>query len=232
MTTLSIIIPVYNEEKTILKILDKIKSVKLNNIKKEIIIINDASFDNSYEILKKNKSKYNYKLYSHYKNSGKGAAVKTGIKNSTGDIIIIQDADLEYDPNDYIDCITPILNKKYKVVYGSRLLNKNHHSGRLDFLLGGMLVTLATNILYFTWLTDEPTCYKTFDAKLLRSIKIKGNKFEWEPEVTAKILKKGIKIKEVPINYYPRKKSDGKKIRWTDGIQAILTLLKYRIINR
>jgi glycosyltransferase involved in cell wall biosynthesis len=229
MEKLSIIIPVYNEEKTISTLLDKVNSVKLN-INKEIIIVNDGSFDNTLKIIENwiNKKKININLINK-KNEGKGSAVKLGIKNSTGDIIIIQDADLEYDPNDYQKLINPILKKKVKVVYGSRNLDKSNklYSG-LSFYLGGRIVTLATNILYLSRLTDEPTCYKVFDSKLIKSIDFKGKGFEWEPEITARILKKRIKIKEIPIKYFPRKVKEGKKINWKDGLIAFWTLFKWR----
>ena len=227
--TLSIIMPAYNEENTIEEIIKKVLKVRLPKIIKELIVVDDGSDDNTYDIVQKlQKRNKEIKLIKHDRNRGKGAAVRTGIRRSTGDIIIIQDADLEYDPNDYMSCIKPIIEKEAEVVYGSRLLKKDKKMGRLDFLLGGMLVTFITNILYFTWLTDEPTCYKTFDAKVIKKIRIVSSGFEWEPEVTAKILKKGIRIKEVPISYFPRSKREGKKINWRDGIKAIKTLLKYR----
>ncbi len=220
--TLSIIIPVYNEQKTIKLLLDKVKSVEFG-IKREIIVVDDCSTDQTFEISKNE----GVKVFHHEKNLGKGAAFKTGLNNCSGDVIIIQDADLEYDPEDIKLCLEPILKKQAQVVYGSRELNKKNkiHSNWL-FFLGGKTVTWLTNLLYNSHLTDEPTCYKCFDAKLIKSINIKGNGFEWEPEITAKILKRGTKIKEVPINYFPRKK--GKKMKYRDGIKALWTLLKYR----
>jgi len=223
---LSIIIPVYNEKDTIKKVIEIIGKVKVN-VQKEIIIVDDYSKDGTKELIKKIKGKSIIKVF-HEKNRGKGAAVKSGIEKSTGDIIIIQDADLEYNPNEYQILINPILNKQAEVVYGSRSLKKENKYSHISFLLGGKLVTLVTNLLYFSRITDEPTCYKTFKADIIKNIKINGDRFEWEPEVTAKILKKGIKIYEVPISYFPRKKSEGKKINWKDGISAIWTLIKYR----
>lgn len=229
---LSIIIPVYNEAKTIKSVLNLVLKSRLS-IKKEIIIINDGSTDNTQEIVDKfiqNNHKTNIRLLNK-KNEGKGSAVKLGIMKATGQIIIIQDADLEYNPDDYEKCIQPIINKKYKVVYGSRVIDKKNIRYRhLSYLIGGRTITLFTNILFGSRLTDEPTCYKTFDSDLIKSININGKKFDWEPEITAKILKMGIKIKEVPIRYYPRSIKEGKKIRWKDGLDAIITLIKYRLI--
>jgi len=223
---LSIIIPVYNEEKTILPLLKKVQELKIFNIKKEIIVIDDASRDKTKEILYKQKE---FKLLEQSKNQGKGAAFKMGLKKAQGDIIIVQDADLEYDPQDIKKCLQPILAKEALVVYGSRELNKKNSKGKSIFFLGGKIVTWFCNLLYGSHLTDEPTCYKCFSAQLIKSLRIEGNGFEWEPEVTAKILKRGLLIKEVPIQYFPRQ--DGKKINYLDGIKALWTLLKYRFKN-
>jgi len=227
---LSILIPVYNEEKTISKILDVIKKVDLGKVDKEIIVVDDGSKDNSLEILKTIK---NIKLIAHKKNQGKGAAIRTAIKHSTGDIIIIQDADLEYDPNDYNNLIQPITQNKAQVVYGSRRLKKDNqkHSG-LSFYLGGISLTWITNIIYPTaHITDEPTCYKVFKTNIIKNIKLNCKRFEFCPEVTAKVLKKGIKIYEVPISYYPRSIKEGKKIKARDWFEAVWTLIKYRFVN-
>lgn len=227
---ISIIIPCYNEKKTILSLIKKVEDVDLGNIEKEIIIIDDFSSDGTRELIQDRLKKY--KLIFHNKNLGKGSALRTGFKHITGDIIIIQDADLEYDPNDYKNLIQPIIDKKYKVVYGSRERNKQNktHSG-LSFYLGGRVLTWLTNLLYRSELTDEPTCYKVFDKNLLLSIPLKCKKFEFCPEITAKILKKGIEIKEIPISYCPRTSKEGKKIKFRDGVEAVWTLLKYRFIN-
>ncbi len=224
---ISIIIPAYNEKNTVLEIVKKVKEVKLRGIKKEIIIIDDASKDGTSEIIKEIKGDGIIKIF-HENNKGKGASVRDGINRASGDIIIIQDADLEYEPKDYPSLIKPIIERKAEVVYGSRILYKNYGYSSYYFMLGGRLVTFITNLLFFSKLTDEPTCYKTFKASVIKNIKINGNRFEWEPEVTAKILKKGIKIKEVPIRYYPRSIEQGKKINWKDGLAAIWTLNKYR----
>jgi len=227
---LSIIIPAYNEEKTILKTLEEVVAVTLP-VDKEIIIVNDGSTDGTEQIIENSIKKFpesNIKLLSK-KNGGKGSALKEGMRKSTGDIIIIQDADLEYDPNDYSKLIKPILEKKAKIVYGSRIKNKDNKYSHISFLIGGIGVTLATDVLYGVFFTDEPTCYKVFHSDLKDIlVNAEGNGFEWEPEITAKIIRKGYKIKEIPINYYPRTKKEGKKIKWSDGVKAIETLLKWR----
>jgi len=232
---LSILIPVYNEQATITRLLEKVHNVNLNKIgvSKEIIIVDDGSKDRTVEIIKDLQKKYkNIRFIQHEKNKGKGGAIKTAIKYATGDILIVQDADLEYDPQDYFKCILPIINKKAKVVYGSRRLEKRNkkYSG-LSYYIGGVGITWLFNLLFFTRLTDEPTCYKTFRSDVIKKIKINSNGFSWEPEVTAKIVKSGIKIYEVPVRYYPRSVKEGKKINWKDGLNAIWTIIKYRFVN-
>lgn len=224
---LSVLIPAYNEVHNIQNILNKIGEV---NIPKEIIVVDDGSTDGTRELLNTLKSE-TIKVVFHEKNQGKGGAIRTAIEHATGDIIIIQDADLEYDPQDYYKLIPVIESGKEKVVYGSRFLNKQNKHSYFSFFLGGQVVTWITNLLYFQNLTDEPTCYKVFDAKLLKSIKLNCTGFEFCPEVTAKIAKLGYKIPEVPISYYPRSISEGKKINWKDGVEAIWVLFKYRFVN-
>jgi len=224
---LSVLIPAYNEVHNIQNILNKIGEV---NIPKEIIVVDDGSTDGTRELLNTLKSD-TIKVVFHEKNQGKGGAIKTAIVHSKGDIIIIQDADLEYDPQDYYKLIPVIESGKEKVVYGSRFLNKQNKHSYFSFFLGGQVVTWITNILYSQTLTDEPTCYKVFDAKLLKSIKLNCTGFEFCPEVTAKIAKLGYKIPEVPISYHPRSISEGKKINWKDGVEAIWVLFKYRFVN-
>jgi len=226
---LSIIIPAYNEERTIKEIINKIKKQKIKGIEKEIIVIDDSSTDKTSEILKKIKD---IKIILNKKNLGKGGSIKQGLKLAKGDIIIIQDADLEYDPKDYEKVINPIINKQTKIIFGSRFKNKSNDKGNPITYLGNKAITITTNIFYFVHLTDQMTCYKAFDKELKNILlEAKSNRFDWEPEVTAKILKKGYKIKEVPISYYPRTKEQGKKIRIKDGLEVIKTLIINRFQN-
>lgn len=228
---LSIVIPAYNEEKTILEVLEKLKKCKMD-ASKEIIIVDDGSTDKSAELIKSYFSKnkglkdIKYKFISKA-NGGKGSAVRAGVKIAKGDVLIIQDADLEYDPEDYNKLIKEI-KKGHSVVYGSRFL-KNHKPLYKIYFYGNKFLTLVTKILYNSKITDMETCYKMFKIDLIKSIRIESNGFEIEPEITAKILKRGIKIKEVPINYNPRSVSEGKKIGWKDGMKAIWTLLYWRL---
>ena len=226
MVVLSIVIPAYNESKTILEVLRQVKAVKLEqyNVQKEIIVVSDGSKDNTVELAKTIKG---VRVIDKQPNQGKGSAVKKGIREASGDIIIIQDADLEYNPADIPILLRPFNSKSVKVVYGSRVLGKNKPS-HWTFDIGGRLVTLITNLLYGTKITDEPTGYKVFRKEVLKGIKLNSKGFEFCPEVTAKVAKAGIKITEVPINYQPRPVSE-KKIKWYDGLAAIYYLLKYRI---
>ena len=225
---LSVIIPVYNEKNTLPSIISKVQQV---SIKKEIIIVDDGSTDGTKELLKGYEKLKDIKIIYQRKNLGKGAAIRAAIPLITGGITIIQDADLEYDPQDYLKLIKPISTNNTKVIYGSRFLNKRNKHSYQRFYLGGLLLSIITNLLYSQKLTDEPTCYKVFDSKLLKSINLKCVGFEFCPEVTAKVAKRGIFIKEVPINYYPRSIQEGKKINWKDGVKAIWTLIKYRVIK-
>lgn len=227
---LSIIIPCYNEKNTLLELVKKVEVASIGNVEKEIIIIDDASTDGTQELMRHNLN--GHKIICNEKNEGKGACIRKALPYVTGDIVIIQDADLEYDPADYAALIKPISERKHRVVFGSRERNKENkmHSG-WRFYIGGLFVTWFTNFLYGSRLTDEPTCYKVFDTKLLREIPLKSKRFEFCPEVTAKILKRGIEIKELPIRYYPRTRSQGKKIKWRDGLQALWVLLKYRFVD-
>lgn len=225
---ISILVPVYNEEKTIKRVIDKLKSIKLP-LKKEIIAVNDGSKDKTLEILKKVKD---IKLISHVKNIGKGAAIRTALRHSTGDIILIQDADLEYNPSQIPILIRPILDEKTKVVYGTRFLRKRNKNWKIPLhYIGNRSLTFLTELLYRSNITDMETGYKIFDKNVIKDIKIRSKKFDFEPEITAKIRKKGYKIKEIPIEFNPRDFKEGKKITWIDGIKAAYCLIYYRFFD-
>lgn len=235
---LSIIIPAYNEGKTIHFILNKIKKVQLlNDIEKEIIIVNDFSSDNTEESIKKymsENSDLNIQYYKHEFNQGKGAALHTGIAKATGEFLIIQDADLEYDPNEFNDLLKPVIDGYADVVYGSRFIGANPH--RILFYwhtIGNKFLTGLSNMFTNLNLSDMETCYKLFNTKIIQSIKFKEKRFGFEPEVTAKISRvPKIRIYEVGISYYGRTFEDGKKIGWKDGFRAIYCILKYNIFSR
>ena len=237
MKTLSIIIPTFNEEKTVKILLEKVNNVKLpSKITKEIIVIDDHSNDATARILKSIKNiEFKYILQS--KNLGKGIAVRVGISRAKGDFIIIQDADLEYNPQDYSKLMQPILNEGAEVVYGNRFENYplriwGKNQTVLPFhWISNIILAAMTNILYGSNLRDMETCYKLFTKKALNSLNLKSKRFEIEPEITAKILKKGYKIYEVPIKVSPRTYEEGKKIGWKDGIIAVWTLIKYRFVD-
>lgn len=233
---LTIIIPVFNEQKTILEIFKKVASVKLpSSIRKEIIVIDDGSTDSTPDMLIKFQAKNKtFQILRHDRNQGKGAAVRTGLENATGDIIVIQDADLEYDPNYFPLLLKPILSKRADIVYGSRLIDyplklwgKNKTILPIH-LVANWFLTGLTNFFFNSNLTDMETCYKMFKIKTLKGINIKSNGFEFEPEITIKFLKKEYKIFEVPITVKPRNYKAGKKINFWDGLMAIWTILKYR----
>lgn len=228
---LSIIIPVYNEKNTIEKILKKIH--KLTNLKKEIIVVNDASSDGSTDILNKNKNKIT-KLIHHKKNLGKGAAIKTAKKFIKGNVVIIQDADLEYDPADYYKLLH-FINKGHKVVYGSRVLGKNRYLltnfSSIWRVFFNHILTILSNLLNNQRLSDAHTCYKMFTSDLFLKIKLVENDFSFCPEITTKIALKKIGIKEVSINYRGRSYNEGKKIKLADGIKAVIVLFKYRFFK-
>jgi glycosyltransferase involved in cell wall biosynthesis len=224
---LSILIPVYNERATIEEIIRRVRLVNLDN-EKEIIIIDDGSTDGTRDILEKMvKEDASLIVLFHEKNRGKGAAIKTGVAQITGDFTVIQDADLEYDPEDYHRLIAPVQKDKAVVVYGSRFTGE-HRNMFFWHLLGNRFLSLMTNILYNTTISDMETCYKLFQSDIIKSINIKSNRFDFEPEITAKILKKGVRIYEVPVSYAGREFSEGKKITWKDGFAACWALIRYR----
>lgn len=228
MNKITILIPVFNEVNTLSQILETVEKTNFCGLEKEIIIIDDYSTDGTRDLYKN----YNHKILYHDCNQGKGAALRTGFKEATGDIVVIQDADLEYDPVDYEPLIKLIINGKADVCYGSRLSGgKPSRSFMFHHLLGNKFLSLLTNILYGSTLTDMETCYKAFRREFIKDIKIKSNRFDFEPEITAKVLKKGARLYELPISYYGREFSEGKKITWKDGIHAIIALIKYRFVD-
>jgi len=226
MFKLSVIIPAFNEARTIKEVLKKVEE---SPIDKEIIIVDDFSSDGTRDILRNLGDKY--KIIYHEKNKGKGAAIKSGFKEATGDIIIIQDADLEYNPEEYGNLLKPILDGETKVVYGSRFLNRLHMPRYKLFYLGNKFLSFLLSILYGQKISDMETCYKVFKREVVKNIIIKSNRFNFEPEITAKIIKAGYKIKEIPISYASRSFAEGKKINWKDGVSAVYTLVKYRFFN-
>lgn len=234
---LSIIVPVYNEEKTIEKVLQRVHTVELAGWGKEIIVVDDGSTDSS-KLKIQNSKLSGLKTYYHEHNLGKGAAVKTGISHATGEYILIQDADTEYDPED-IKKLVPFVEKNEKVaVYGTRLHRLPHFSKEerntlfIFHYLGNRFLSLITSILYGQWLTDMETCYKLFPRKAVENMTLHARGFAFEPEITSKLLKNGFKIIEVPITTTPRDYGEGKKLQaWKDGPIALWTLVKYRFIN-
>lgn len=230
--TLSILMPVYNEAGTIHEIIKRVEAVDLGDVRKELIIVDDGSKDGTRDILKDLNGKTGHKIYFHGHNMGKGAALRTALHYATGDIILIQDADLEYDPAEYAELIKPILEGRADVVYGSRLTGgKVARAFNYWHYIGNKLLTFITNILYNSILSDMETCYKVFRADVIKNIQIRSNKFDFEPEITAKVLKRRYKLYEMPISYYGRDFSEGKKITWRDGFAAIWALIKYRFVD-
>jgi glycosyltransferase involved in cell wall biosynthesis len=244
---LSIIIPVYNEAATLHEILRRVRAVKVVvrvgfdsiddngqsvHLEKEIVVVDDGSQDASRDILRQESAAGDLRVYYHERNQGKGAAVRTGFENATGNFFIIQDADLEYDPREYGVLLQPILEGRAKVVYGSRFRGGPTKTMFFWHMLGNRFLTLVTNLLYDTILSDMETCYKCFAADVIRDIPLRAHGFEFEPEVTAKVLKRGHRIYEVPISYTGREFEEGKKISpWRDGLKAVWTLIKYRFTD-
>jgi len=227
---LSIIIPVYNEAATVAQVIERVLEVELDTIEKEIVAVNDGSTDGTDAVLATLAARWPnpLKIVHHEQNRGKGAAIRTALEHVTGDIIITQDADLEYDPQEYPNLLAPFEDPAVQVVYGSRNLHRNPRSS-WSFYWGGRLLSWIANLLYGSHITDEPTGYKALRADLLRSLDLQSDGFEFCPEVTSKVLRRGIEIHEVPISYRPRSFTEGKKINWCDGLRAIWTLLKYRL---
>ncbi len=225
---LSVIIPVYNEKSTISEVIEKVSNVDLP-IEKEIIVVDDGSTDGTVEILRSNSVKV-ANTYLTPVNVGKGAAVRIGLTLARGDIILIQDADLELNPNEYKLLLQPIFDGKTQVVYGSRFLGENRVAPVRR--LANYFLTFTTNLLFRSKLTDMETAYKVFTAGVAANLSLEANRFEIEPEITAQIIRKGFSIFEVPISYRPRTKFEGKKIKWKDGVKALATLLKYRFSKK
>jgi glycosyltransferase involved in cell wall biosynthesis len=227
---LSIVMPVYNERETLSEILGQVRDVELVGVEKEIIVVDDGSTDGSRDVLAGEAEAGDLRIFYHDQNRGKGAAVRTAIEQATGDLILIQDADLEYDPRDYPSLIRPIVEGRVVVVYGSRFLGPRK-AMFFWHMLGNKLLTLTTNILFNAILSDMETCYKCFRADIIKDIPLRSRRFEFEPEVTAKVLKRGHRIFEVPISYYGREVHEGKKISWRDAPIAFWTLIKYRFVD-
>jgi glycosyltransferase involved in cell wall biosynthesis len=225
---LSVVIPVYNEKTTICQILARVAAV---NLPKEIIVVDDYSKDGTREILKNEISLPEVRVVFQPHNMGKGAALRTGFQHVTGDIVVVQDADLEYDPSEYHSLIQPILDGKADVVYGSRFLSGPHRVLLFWHSVGNKVLTMLSNMLTDLNLTDMETCYKVFRAEVLRRITLRENRFGFEPEFTAKIARTKCRIYEVPISYSGRDYSEGKKIGWKDGVAAIYFILKYRFVD-
>lgn len=244
---LSIIMPVYNEQATLTEIINRVRTVDLTVdrngvnqllqgpivLEREVVIVDDGSTDGTREILNRLRDEKapDVRVIYHEKNGGKGAALRTGFENATGDILIIQDADLEYDPRDYVKLLEPLLEGRAAVIYGSRFMGGPRAAMSLSHTLGNKFLTVLTNVFFGTTLSDMETCYKCFRRDVISNMPLRSRRFEIEPELTAKILKRGYTIFEVPISYNGRAFHEGKKISWQDGFTAVRTLLKYRFVD-
>lgn len=225
---ISVVIPVYNEKDTVRTLIERVEATPYD---KEIVLVDDYSTDGTREILKEYESKDGFQVIYHEKNRGKGAALRTGFKNLTGDVIIVQDADLEYNPAEYGVLLGPILDGRADVVYGSRFLSGPHRVLFFWHYVGNKVLTTLSNMLTNLNLTDMETCYKVFTKKVLDSITLKCDRFGFEPEFTSKIARKNFRIYEVPISYSGRDYSEGKKINWKDGVAAIWFIIKFRLTD-
>jgi glycosyltransferase involved in cell wall biosynthesis len=225
---LSVVIPVFNEKNTLVEIVRRVQDTKLAD---EILLVDDGSTDGTREILRGFESKPGMRVLYHSKNQGKGAALRTGFQAATGDVILVQDADLEYDPKEFPALLEPIQAGLADVVYGSRFLGGRHRVTMFWHMLANMLLTLATNLLYNSILSDMETGYKVFRAEIIQKIPLRANRFDFEPEITAKILKRKVKVFEVSISFNPREYDEGKKIGLSDAFAAVWALLKYRFVD-
>lgn len=238
---LSVVMPVFNEAPTLEKIIELVQRVDLGQIQRELVLVDDFSTDGSREILERLAGQTTVnpearpfdrpiKVAFHPKNQGKGAALRTGFGLTQGDLVIIQDADLEYDPGDFPALLEPIIQGRTKAVYGSRFTGQARNMAFLN-RIGNRFLTWSANLVYGTRLSDLETCYKAFEGELIRSIRITVDRFNIEPEITAKILKKGVKIQEVPISYFGRQFEEGKKITWKDAVSCLATIIKFKFID-
>ena len=224
---LSIVVPVFNERNTLVEILRRMRAVELpDGIEREIIVVDDGSSDGTRDVLNQ-LGDSTVRVVMHDVNRGKGAALRTGFAHATGEYVLVQDADLEYDPEDWPRMLNPVLRGKARVVYGSRFTGERRNMLLLHWI-GNRFLSMTTNVLYNTTLSDMETCYKLIERDLVDTMKLHSNRFDIEPEITAKILKRGIRIYEVPISYSGREFDEGKKITWRDGFSALWTLVKYR----
>jgi glycosyltransferase involved in cell wall biosynthesis len=224
---LSIVVPVFNERNTLVEILRRMRAVELpDGIEREIIVVDDGSSDGTRDVLNQ-LGDSTVRVVMHEMNRGKGAALRTGFAHATGEYVLVQDADLEYDPEDWPRMLNPVLRGKARVVYGSRFTGERRNMLLLHWI-GNRFLSMTTNVLYNTTLSDMETCYKLIERDLVESMRLHSNRFDIEPEITAKILKRGIRIYEVPISYSGREFDEGKKITWRDGFSALWTLVKYR----
>ncbi len=227
--TLSVVMPVYNERATVAEIIRRMRAVDIP-LTLQVIVVDDFSTDGSDKVLAALEDS-TVRVIRHPHNQGKGAAIRTGMEAMSGDLMLIQDADLEYDPEDWPRLLDPILKGKARVVYGSRFTGERMNMAPLHWF-GNRLLSLVTNILYSSTLSDMETCYKLFDAEVLEGIKIVSNRFDFEPEITAKVLRRGYRIYEVPISYAGREADEGKKITWRDGFGAMAALIKFRFTKQ
>jgi glycosyltransferase involved in cell wall biosynthesis len=225
---LSVIVPVYDERNTVAEIVRRMRSVDIP-LEREFVLVDDGSSDGTRDVLQQ-LTDSTVRVVYHERNRGKGAAIRTGLEQVTGDLVLIQDADLEYDPNDWPKLLAPVMSGKATVVYGSRFTGERRNMLFLHWV-GNRFLSLVTNVLYNTTLSDMETCYKLFDRRVLDGMKLRAMRFDFEPEVTAKVLRRGIRIYEVPISYAGREFDEGKKITWRDGFIALWTLVKYRFVD-